>query len=93
MKILTLFLVDPHIKIISSANVPCQQRQWWAQEIRGQDLLRSLPAEVYNEVIHNVERFPIGIREAKELRLELMTERKILSQANARKFESTKFRF
>lgn len=25
-KILALFLVDPHIRIISSANVPCQRR-------------------------------------------------------------------
>ncbi|PGH06546.1 hypothetical protein AJ79_06485 [Helicocarpus griseus UAMH5409] len=37
-KILALFLVDPNIRIISSANVPCQRRDWWEEEVqsRGQ---------------------------------------------------------
>ncbi|KAG5633649.1 hypothetical protein DXG03_006869, partial [Asterophora parasitica] len=30
-KIVALFLVDPNIRIISTANVPCQQREWWAE--------------------------------------------------------------
>jgi len=67
-KVLTLYLVDPHIRIISSANVPCQQREWWAQEIRGQGLFQTLPAEIHNEVIRHVAEFPIGIDEAKEVR-------------------------
>lgn len=28
-KILALFLVDPHMKIISTENVPPQQHSWW----------------------------------------------------------------
>ncbi|OJD23982.1 hypothetical protein ACJ73_04661 [Blastomyces percursus] len=30
-KILALFLVDPNIRVISSANVPCQRRDSWAE--------------------------------------------------------------
>ena len=28
-KILSPLLVDPYLKILSTANVPCQQRDWW----------------------------------------------------------------
>jgi len=28
-KIAALFLVDPNIKVISTAHVPCQQQEWW----------------------------------------------------------------
>jgi Protein of unknown function (DUF4246) len=90
-KILALFLVDPHIRIISSANVPCQQRAWWAQEIRGQEPFQILPTELQNEVIRKVEEFPISIEEAKELRLELMEERKVFVQKHDQRFASETF--
>jgi hypothetical protein len=32
-KILALFLVDPNIRIISTANVPPQQKDWWSEEV------------------------------------------------------------
>ncbi|KAI5194917.1 hypothetical protein E4T38_09326 [Aureobasidium subglaciale] len=32
-KILAWFLVDPHVKILSIANVPPQQHTWWAKEL------------------------------------------------------------
>lgn len=76
-KILALFLVDPNIRIISTANVPCQQREWWSQAIRaGKGVLSSLPAELQDNVFEGVEEFPISLEEAKALRLELMEERK-----------------
>ncbi|PFH45012.1 hypothetical protein AMATHDRAFT_163804, partial [Amanita thiersii Skay4041] len=28
-KILALFLVDPNIRVISTAHVPCQRQDWW----------------------------------------------------------------
>jgi hypothetical protein len=90
-KILALFLVDPHIKIISSANVPCQQREWWAQEILGHGLYHKLPAEIQNEIIHHVDDFPIGLEEAKELRLELMEERKAFVKRHDGQFTSETF--
>ena len=74
-KILALFLVDPNIKIISSANVPCQRRDWWKDEI-GSGFGAILPMEVWDLVFEGVDEFPIGLEEAKEMRLELMEERK-----------------
>ena len=90
-KILALFLVDPHIRVISSANVPCQQREWWAQEIMGHGLFRQLPVEMQAEIVRNVDEFPIGIEEAKELRLELMEERKAFVQRHEGQFTSEVF--
>jgi len=90
-KILALFLIDPHIRIISSANVPCQQREWWAQEILGHGLFRTLPVEIQNELICHVEEFPIGIEEAKKLRLELMEERKAFVKRHEDQFMSEAF--
>ncbi|KAF8521940.1 hypothetical protein BU17DRAFT_75381 [Hysterangium stoloniferum] len=77
-KILAMFLVDPNIRVISTANVPCQQRDWWAEalsEAKGCGL-DPLPAELRTQVINDVEGFPISLKEAKELRLELMKERR-----------------
>lgn len=77
-KILALFLVDPHIRIISTANVPCQQRDWWSQAISSDDngRLAKLPPEIREKVIDEVEDFPINLETAKRLREELMEERK-----------------
>lgn len=74
-KLLALFLVDPNIKIISSANVPCQRKDWWREEI-GPGFGELLPREVRDIVFEGVDEFPIGLEEAKEMRLELMEERK-----------------
>jgi hypothetical protein len=30
-KIVALFLVDPNIKVISTAHVPCQRKDWWIE--------------------------------------------------------------
>ncbi|KAG6860728.1 hypothetical protein C0995_008084 [Termitomyces sp. Mi166 len=77
-KILALFLVDPHIRVISTANVPCQQREWWGTEVRQENTpILKLPAEVQDHIIGDVEEFPISLDEAKELRLKLMSERRI----------------
>ncbi|RDB26315.1 hypothetical protein Hypma_006638 [Hypsizygus marmoreus] len=80
-KILTLFLVDPGIRIISTANVPCQQKEWWSDDIRSGsvncgDAISALPVELQEQVFGDVEDFPIGLKEAKELREMLMEERK-----------------
>ena len=90
-KILALFLVDPHLRVISSANVPCQQREWWAQEIAERGLFRAFPGEIQEEVILNVEEFPMGIETAEELRLELMEERKAFVKMQDETFMSYTF--
>lgn len=76
-KILAFFLVDPNIRIISTANVPCQQRQWWSNAIQRENgVISALPLELQEHIFHDVEDFPISLEEAKELRLKLMEERK-----------------
>ncbi|RXW19965.1 hypothetical protein EST38_g5885 [Candolleomyces aberdarensis] len=32
-KIVALFLVDPNVRVISTADVPCQRQEWWWDEI------------------------------------------------------------
>ncbi|KAF7970375.1 hypothetical protein HWV62_24227 [Athelia sp. TMB] len=91
-KILALFLVDPHIQIISSAHVPCQRRDWWAEELgRSRELLGRLPREIIQQVMGDVEDFPISLEEAKKLRLELMEERKAHTLVQDRKFHESTF--
>ena len=77
-KILALFLVDPHTPILSTANIPCQQMDWWRDHIAylGTGLDR-LPVELQDAVFDGIRYdFPIGPDEAKDMRLELMQERK-----------------
>lgn len=35
-RFIALWLVDPHIRIISTANVPPQQQEWWAEAAFGE---------------------------------------------------------
>jgi Protein of unknown function (DUF4246) len=90
-KILALFLVDPHIRIISSANVPTQRKDWWAEKIRLSGIFPRLPAEIHQEVMSHVDGFPISLEEAKSLRLELMEERKAFVARHDEKISETTF--
>ena len=74
-KILALFLVDPSIRIPSTANIPPQQRDWWAKQVDLEGLLGKLPTEISEQIYNEVEDFPLGIEQAKEVRAELMAER------------------
>lgn len=70
-KILALFLVDPRIKVISTANVPPQQRDWWSDKLRetfsGTNVaLGGLSNELKDKVFEAVDDFPIGLEEAKD---------------------------
>lgn len=49
-KTLALFLIDPHYPIISTSNIPCQQKTWWADEIRYIGPLGALPPEIVDEI-------------------------------------------
>lgn len=77
LKILTLFLVDPIIRIISTAHVPCQRRDWWENRVNEQSAIGGLPLELRDQIFQKVEsEFPFCVEEAKELRLKLIKERK-----------------
>ncbi|KAI5804590.1 hypothetical protein EDC01DRAFT_610830 [Geopyxis carbonaria] len=50
-KMLALFLVDPHIRIASTAHVMPQQHEWWADRARRQNPVATLPAELAQMVV------------------------------------------
>ncbi|KAL8876183.1 MAG: hypothetical protein Q9198_005576, partial [Flavoplaca austrocitrina] len=74
-KLLALFLVDPHIKIISTENVPPQQYAWWRENVTTAGLFEKLPPELAENVLNGVD-FPVTLETTREQRLELMVERK-----------------
>ncbi|KAI9753168.1 MAG: hypothetical protein M1835_001022 [Candelina submexicana] len=86
-KILAFFLVDPNIRIISTANVPCQRRDWWGRELRENGALDRLPTELQEQVVDMVDDFPISMEEAKEMRLELMEGRKAFLEEHDKEFD------
>ncbi|KAA8893383.1 hypothetical protein FN846DRAFT_788030 [Sphaerosporella brunnea] len=90
-KIVALFLVDPHLRVISTSNVPPQQHDWWAQEVAREQRLNGLPLAVRHEVAAFANEFPMGLEEAKSLREELMEERKVFVVEHGEVFEGETF--
>jgi hypothetical protein len=90
-KILALFLVDPHRRVISSANVPPQREDWGyeRQKAVGQ-ALSQLPRELQDIVQNDLEPL-MSLEEAKKYRLELMKERGLSSERNNVNFETGDF--
>ena len=81
-KLIALFLVDPHVKIISTAEVPPQQKAWWKEAVRtmasgeeGEGVLGLLPVELREQVLHAIDGFPISLEETKHQREKLVRER------------------
>jgi hypothetical protein len=93
-KILALFLVDPAIPVISTAHVPPQQRDWWAEatQLSGPTVASRLPPELRNMVVGSVD-FPIGMEDAKEVMEELMAERSQLKEKTDRGLNSIEWNF
>ena len=91
-KILALFLIDPHCRVISTANVPPQQKDWWSPKIRDSERLAKLPGEIVDQIMEDVD-FPISLEEAKELRLKLMEERKVYVEGVNEQIRSSTFFF
>lgn len=89
-KILALFLIDPYCRIISIANVPPQQKDWWSLEIRDSERLARMPKEAVDQIVEDVDDFPISLEEAKEIRLKLMEERKVYVNEGNEDFQSSK---
>lgn len=86
-RFLVMWLVDPHFRVCSTRNVPPQQHSWWAEEaLRNVDFGR-LPQEVVDMVQGEVGEWPMGLEEAKALRLELMEERTRMTQTADSHFE------
>ncbi|KAF2108294.1 hypothetical protein BDV96DRAFT_616369 [Lophiotrema nucula] len=92
-KILAMFLIDPHIPVLSTANVPPQRKDWWAEEVRKVGRFAEIPEEVFEMIIDAVEGFPISWDEACEIREKLMGERGAAEDDLNDKMESDTFYF
>nr|CAG8993153.1 Unknown function [Penicillium sclerotiorum] len=93
-KILAFFLVDPHLKIISTANIPPQQMSWGAEKA---ELTRGviggrLPVELQDMVLQEGVLQPLmTMDEAKKFRWELMEERSVKAPNQNEAFEMGSF--
>jgi len=74
-KILAMFLVDPNRPILSSAVVPPQQKDWWADLIREEGGLALLHKDLYDSMMNSIDDFPLSWEQAVEYRAKLMEER------------------
>lgn len=86
-KVLALFLVDPGIKIISTANVPCQQREWWTDEVMwGRSMLLKLPNEIRSYVLEDVDQISglFDMEKAQRMAEEMQEERETLEREHRR---------
>ncbi|KAL8728685.1 MAG: hypothetical protein Q9166_005249 [cf. Caloplaca sp. 2 TL-2023] len=86
-KILALFLVDPHLKIISTENVPPQQHSWWRKKVQDAGVYERLPPELAENVVSGTG-FPVTLEKAREQRTELMAERKEFVKIHNENFET-----
>lgn len=92
-KILALFLVDPKIPVISTANIAPQQRHWWDEDSKLTDkLLRKLPTELREMVMKEADNM-MGLEEAKKVRAKLMEERGGATKGLNQAIESDDFSF
>jgi hypothetical protein len=81
-KILVFFLIDPKKTILSTSDVPPQQKEWMIKEMIKFKVF-DFPNEIISLICDYLE-FPIGLEETKKDREELMKERKFL-QSNVDK--------
>ena len=84
--LLTLHLIDPNRRIMSTAMVPPQRRDWWAREVRTRvPRLWRLPGELWNRIVETVEGgYPLGMEAAEEFRREFETESATATEMHTR---------
>ncbi|KAL8904481.1 MAG: hypothetical protein Q9207_003245 [Kuettlingeria erythrocarpa] len=78
LKILTLHLIDPNRRIMSTSMVPCQRRDWWGDAVRTScPPLYRLPKEVFDNIIEMIseESYPVSMEEGKRIRKDFLEER------------------
>lgn len=78
-KILALFLVDPHIRVLSTANIAPQRVDWWAEQVRALPPFNALPVEIFHMIVDLVgekgQEVPLSWEDALRTRQELMDQR------------------
>jgi hypothetical protein len=91
-RFLVLWLVDPNYRILSTRNVPPQRHDWWAEvAAKEADLESKLPLEVVGMIGDAIGEWPMGMEEAKKLRLELMQERSRMMETVESNFDVYNF--
>nr|OQO19162.1 hypothetical protein B0A51_13282 [Rachicladosporium sp. CCFEE 5018] len=91
-RFLVLWLVDPNYRILSTANVPPQQHDWFAPQNVDKVLEgKELAVELQDMIKEHTDDYPMGLETAKRLRLELMQERTKLMPTVERNFEEYNF--
>jgi len=90
-KILVFFLCDPSSRVVSTADVPPQQREWYTDYLLSNHVLKvegatDLPPELISHIIDYVD-WPMSLEEAKRHREGLMKERKFFINNNIALFE------
>ena len=74
--VLALFLVDPNMRIISTANVPPQQLEWWTEHTyQGSRKLSSLQTELISQNFGGSGNCPYSLSKAGQYKKELLEER------------------
>lgn len=93
-KIVALFLVDPKIEVISTANVPPQRQDWWLERVGkpGAAFGVPLPEEISRMVLRGVD-FPVTREVALQWRTELMAERKSATGAGEQRYRYDDWNF
>ena len=89
-KLLILYLVDPNVPIISTADVPCQRMDWWAETVMdsGENLaLNNLPTELKSRVLDQVDDFPIDMKSAKVCATHMLQEYRVFHDETQTAFE------
>ncbi|KAF2670834.1 hypothetical protein BT63DRAFT_370700 [Microthyrium microscopicum] len=89
-RLLVLWLVDPHYRILSTANVPPQQQEWAAEAVKHGNV-EKLPHELADMITKEAIAGMMSLEEAKRLRLELMAERTGFTNAVENNFETYNF--
>ncbi|KAL1848062.1 hypothetical protein Plec18167_008758 [Paecilomyces lecythidis] len=74
-RILGLYLVDPNIRIISTANIPPQRLDWTDGSDNLQRALSNMSIEDQNRVLERKDGFPFTLEEAHEFRQRQRKER------------------
>ena len=71
--------------------MPPQQKDWWGEKLWETRALGSIPREVHEFIVDEVDGFPMTMEQAKAWRLELMEERKTFVKEHNDGFEGDEF--
>jgi len=73
---------------MSTAMVPCQRRDWWANHIRTSvPIFWRLPSEIFNLIVEMVDDYPISMEEGLRMRREFKAEREAFRERHTQAME------